>query len=272
MYLIKRYPVQNPVLKNYIKFFWAIHADNMQLNNKLVPQRNINLKFNLSSTPHYYCSNNQIKQLEEVYFSGLHDQFPNSTIQFEGKVDMLGICFFPKGFYPFLKIPVGEFKNQMLGASEIGFTLADTICYRLKETDNISLRLSILEDELTTLLLKNNADDPNFSKLFVALSQCTSPNKISEICTSGGMGIRSMERLFYKHVGISAKAFSTLNRFQNGMNQLLQNNYSLLSDIAFDNGYCDQMHFIKEFKHFTGNTPRNFIKQNNSMLQVGKLS
>ena len=61
-----------------------------------------------------------------------------------------------------------------------------------------------------------------------------------------------------------------LNRFQNTLNQLFHNDYSKLSDIAYGNDYYDQMHFIRDFKRFAGNTPKSFVHHNNSMLHVGK--
>lgn len=55
---LKKYPVQHPFLKRHIKFFWEIDADYLQLNHKIIPVRNIDLKFNLSETPHYLRINN----------------------------------------------------------------------------------------------------------------------------------------------------------------------------------------------------------------------
>jgi AraC-like DNA-binding protein len=77
--------------------------------------------------------------------------------------------------------------------------------------------------------------------------------------------------MYNKYLGVPATTFGKLNRFHNSMNQLLSNDFSKLSDLAFDNGYFDQMHFIRDFKRFTGDTPKNFIRQNNSILQIGKL-
>jgi hypothetical protein len=61
---IRRYPVQHPLLKKYIKFFWEIHAENMQLNHKILPQRNISLRFNLNDTPQFVCFDEKERLLE----------------------------------------------------------------------------------------------------------------------------------------------------------------------------------------------------------------
>jgi AraC-like DNA-binding protein len=271
-YEIRKYPVQHPLLKKYIKFFWEIHTEHMQLNHNLVPVRNIDLKFNLSETPHYECLNGREHLLEEVYFSGLRDHFRKAHLILNGKVDVVGVCFLPEGFFPFLKIPVSEFKNQLLGASEVGFHLAKTICERLKEAPDVASRLNILENELLSLLDDSNHTPESFRQLFNALKQGDNSVQITAFCQRNNIGMRTLERMYNKYVGVSAKAYSTLNRFQNSLNQLLYNDYSKLSDIAYGNGYFDQMHFIKEFKRFAGNTPKCFVHQNNSMLQIGRPS
>ena len=269
---IKKYPVQYPLLRNYVRFFWEICVEQMQLNHKLIPQRNINLRFNLSETPQYVYLNGREHRLADVYFSGLQDHFMNAHIKLDGKVHMIGVCFQPEGFYPFLRIPVSEFKNQLLGADEVGFKLAQTICERLKEAPDIASRITILENELVTLLVNDNLTPGSFQQVFSALKQSDNPLQISEFCERNNIGLRKLERMYNKYVGVSANTYGTLNRFHKSLNQLLYKDYSKLSDLAFDNGYFDQMHFIKEFKRFAGNTPKSFVQQNNSILQVGKLS
>lgn len=271
-YQIKKYAVKNPLLKNYIKFFWEIHTDYMELNHKLIPQRNINLRFNLSETPQYVYSDSKENLLEEVFFSGLQDHFINTQLQLTGKAHMFGICFLPDGFYPFLKIPVSELKNQLLGANEIGFKPATRISERLKEAPDIVTRLTIIEEELVMLLDNNNYTPDSFRQIFDIFRQNDSSFQIVEFCRQNNIGIRKLERMYNKYVGVSAMTYSTLNRFHKSLNQLLFADYSKLSDIAYNNGYFDQMHFIKDFKRFSGNTPKNFISKNDSMLQIGKLA
>lgn len=271
-YQIRKYPAQHPLLKKYIKFFWELRIESMQLNHKLIPQRNINLRFNLSETPQFVCQDGKELRLEDVYFSGLQDHFCNSHIKLNGKVDMLGICFFPEGFFPFFRVPVSEFKNQMLGADEVGFKLIKGLAEHLKEASDISARLAILENELVLMLLNGNPTPENFRQIFNALNRSENTIQIAEFCQQNNISVRQLERMYNKYVGVSANTYSTLNRFHTCLNQLLIQDYSKLSDLAFDNGYFDQMHFIKDFKRFVGDTPKRFAHQKNSLLQIGKLT
>lgn len=269
---IKKYPVKHPALKKYIKFFWSFQVDHLQMDHKLIPQRNINLRFNLSETAHLLSINDNQHILEKVYFSGLHDHFTNAHLKLTGSVDTLGICFYPEGLYPFLKIPVSEFKNQLLGVGEVGYKFFNSIRERLITVNDIYSRLEILESELLNLLIQNNDFIEYFSKIFNELKNSETSGNIADFCKKHNICLRKLERMFNKYVGVSASTFSTLNRFHTSLNHLLYKDISKLSDLAYDNGYFDQMHFIKDFKRFTGNTPKSFINQSNSILQIGKLT
>jgi AraC-like DNA-binding protein len=208
--------------------------------------------------------------LDNVNFSGLQDKYINAHLKLNGKVHVFGICFYPEGLFPFFNIPVSEFKNQLWGANEIGIRLMNEICEQLKEVPDIFTRLNIIENEFAKLLIKGNETPDNFRKIFKALNENSNPAQISEFCSQNNISIRSLERMFNKYVGVSASTYYTLNRFHVSTNQLLYTNFHKFSDLALDNGYFDQMHFIRDFKRFTGNTPKNFVQQQKSILQIGK--
>lgn len=267
---IIRYPVQHPLLKKYIAFFWELHIDGIHLNHKIIPQRNINLRFNLSDTRHY--SNSSLESpLEDIYFLGLQDQFANHRLKMDGNVDVLGISFHPDGFYPFIGIPVSEFRNQLLGADEIGFKAGIKILSRLKEAQNVFARLKIMEEELLLLIARQQLElHENISCFVKSVRNFNDTQGITDFCKQTKISIRTLERLFNKYVGMPASTYTTLNRFHTSINQLLHRDYLKFSDLAYENGYFDQMHFIRDFKRFTGNTPKEFILQNNSLVQITK--
>ena len=67
------------------------------------------------------------------------------------------------------------------------------------------------------------------------------------------------EKRFRKVVGTNPKKFASIVRFQKVM-QDLANKPCLLTEIAYQNHYFDQAHFIKDFQKFAGNTPEAFRK------------
>jgi len=77
---------------------------------------------------------------------------------------------------------------------------------------------------------------------------------------------RGLQRLFAEHIGVSPKIYSRICKFQPAFRQLSAGNFSRLSDIAYDNGYADQSHLIREFREFTGLTPGGYLERTKAFL------
>ncbi len=70
---------------------------------------------------------------------------------------------------------------------------------------------------------------------------------------------RTFQRNFESKVGISPNQFRRISQFNSAFYQLLQRRFNKLSDLAYENGYADQSHYIRAFKEFTHITPKEFL-------------
>jgi AraC-like DNA-binding protein len=69
-----------------------------------------------------------------------------------------------------------------------------------------------------------------------------------------------LQRRFKKQVGVPLKRYEHISRFELALNRLATVDYSELTSIAFELGYTDQSHFIKEFQEFAGMSPYHFVR------------
>ncbi|SHN27538.1 helix-turn-helix domain-containing protein [Mucilaginibacter sp. OK098] len=72
---------------------------------------------------------------------------------------------------------------------------------------------------------------------------------------------RTLQRLFEFHVGVSPKTFSRICQFHSALQQLSQNQFSGMADVAYENGYADQSHLIRAFNEFTNCSPLEYLKR-----------
>jgi AraC-like DNA-binding protein len=71
---------------------------------------------------------------------------------------------------------------------------------------------------------------------------------------------RQFQRRFRSNIGISLETYIRVIKFQRSIHLIKQNQFNKLSDIAYDLGYTDQSHFIRDFKTFSGMTPNEAYK------------
>lgn len=82
---------------------------------------------------------------------------------------------------------------------------------------------------------------------------------IHELAATLSYSERHIHRLFLAHMGYSPKLYSRIIRFQSAMTEMMASPERNNSDFIKHLGYSDQAHFQREFKEFTGLTPRQFI-------------
>ena len=72
-----------------------------------------------------------------------------------------------------------------------------------------------------------------------------------------GVGMRTLQRRFMEHLGVSPQQHLRWLRFERARQLLLRREHRAV-DIAIIAGYSDQAHFVREFCRFAGVTPGRF--------------
>jgi AraC-like DNA-binding protein len=83
---------------------------------------------------------------------------------------------------------------------------------------------------------------------------------LSGVLNKLGLNERTFQRIFKKHVGITPNQYRRICQFQISFAQLRAKKFDKLTDVAYDNGFADQSHFIRSFREFTEITPNHYLR------------
>ncbi|WP_407427002.1 DUF6597 domain-containing transcriptional factor [Arcticibacter sp.] len=71
---------------------------------------------------------------------------------------------------------------------------------------------------------------------------------------------RQFQRRFRDHIGVCPETYIRIVKFQQSIHLLQNQHYHKLNAISYALGYTDQSYFNREFKFFSGYTPKEFLK------------
>lgn len=81
---------------------------------------------------------------------------------------------------------------------------------------------------------------------------------VSKLATDLGCSTRHMQKIFKRHIGLSPKQLSLIVRLRGAVDEIAypQKDTLSITDLALDNNFYDQAHFINAFKTFARMSPR----------------
>lgn len=250
-----------PYLQSYIRYFWTLESsDNSLAPKTLGPLADgcPGLFFQPSEKGVFFDQYH--KKLPQVFIYG--QTVKRTAIYLIGNFETLGISFFPNALKSIFGFNAREHTDACLDLNLLSATRSINLSEQLLNAPSAIDQMKALSAWLFSLVNKNKATaDPVTNYALSQIIQSNGKVALRELQKNLRLSERSFERRFEQQVGISPKMYSRVCRFQASLNQLKGNNYTKLSDIAFDNGYTDQSHFIRTFKEFAGCSPSEFQKQ-----------
>lgn len=131
---------------------------------------------------------------------------------------------------------------------------------QLLNSTTLASRLSLLDNFLMTLITKTKFDNRIAKYATEKILQNPTGNILARVQKEICITERTFQRWFEKNIGISPNQYRRITQFNKAFEQLNNRQFNHLSDIAFNNGYSDQSHYIKAFKEFTSITPGEYLQ------------
>lgn len=175
-----------------------------------------------------------------------------------GKTNIFAVRFHPDGSLPFINIPIHEMDNKAISLEQLfgdkGNALGELIC---AET-NPGKQIVLVENFLLQQIQKQETSDRIAALSVQTLLDLKGQLSVDELADQLQVHRRQLERKFATVIGLSPKQLAKIIRLQATLKMMGEKKYNSLTELAYENGYFDQAHFIKDFREFTGVTPGEF--------------
>lgn len=246
-------------LCQYIKHYWILEAEDSdgEVCERVIPTGNIELMFHYKKTFVIKTAGQTSKQPRSLV-SGISSNFSDVTTC--GESGVIAVTFYPHGASHFLSFPLSEIENASIDLSDVFNSKVKEVEEQVCTVNSLVERIGIIERFLLKCFKPVNNNDLLLIKKGVALiNQSKGQINASELSVKLLYTNKSLERKFSALLGKTPKQFIRIVRFQGVIQSFSNQRNKYLTQLAYENGYFDQAHFVKDFKALSGYTPKEFF-------------
>jgi len=265
--LFHRRHVPQPPLSQYIENLWLVRGKlPTRWRNMIFPDGAMEMIFNLGD-PQKLCDRaNPGKHtiFKRSWVSG--ERVEPIVVEEAGAINLVGVRFRPGGAYPFFRFPISELTGQVVELDAVLGSAISRLREKLADVSNPGHVFARLEQWLQQQLVLQT---PSSRPVAFALAQIRlggEDARIARIVEMTGISHKHLVREFDRWVGLSPKMLARVCAFQASIAWIGFKPKVDWADAAADCGYCDQAHFIHEFRAFTGLTPAAYLAKRGPFL------
>lgn len=251
--ILKKY-LPSDYLKPFIKFFMIIESESGMIN-RILPDTSLVMAFRYKGDVKVGESS-IVSKLPTSVITGLRNS-PRILSYAKDTANLLvvfnegcAVCFF--------KEPLNEFFETSISLENLVYPqkLKETE-KRIAESKSDLKRIAVIENLLLSIM-KRNKPDMIINDAVQRIKSANGNIKIRELASSLNISQDPFEKRFRRAIGTSPKLFSRVVRMRSLINHYPD--FKSLTEAAYFAGYYDQAHFIKDFRTFTGQVPKEFFK------------
>lgn len=206
-----------------------------------------------------YFLYNQVKKMPSLFLHGQTVQ----PVEFlpAGSYKVIIFVLYPQVLKSLFNIRASELTDTCIDVSLLPIANVHSIIEELRNAADTTDQVRSINELLLGLSVINERKiESSIQHAIMHLSTNSANVSLEQLRTSLKITERTFERKFEQYVGVSPRLFLRICRFRDSLQQINRKKFAKLSDVAYENGYADQSHFIRTFKEFTGLSPFEYHK------------
>jgi AraC-like DNA-binding protein len=256
-------------LSNFVDLFWY-YAGHVREHSKerLLPTGTIELVINLheDEVRTYDPDNTDIcHRTPGSVVIGAHSRY--FVLDTSEQSNVIGIHFKPGGAFPFLKPPVGEFRDMHVALDAVwGAGGVAALREQLLQAPTPEDKFAVLESTLLSRISHYPEPHAAVAHAVKCFDGAPQVQTITSLTERIGLSPKRFIQLFTEQVGLTPKLYCRVQRFQRVVQSVWQQRQVDWAGVAADCGYYDQAHFIRDFRAFSGLNPSAYLSLRGDFL------
>lgn len=173
---------------------------------------------------------------------------------------LIAYFFKPFALGCIFNIAARELTDKPIDAFNRKLQKTATVKTQLKQADSTQRKLEILDDFIGRQICHNQKECEIIACATDQIMCDPGTGVLSQLLKKLKLTERTFQRIFKRYVGITPSQYRRICQFYFAFDQLRGKQFEKLTDIAFENGYADQSHYIRSFREFTKITPNDYLK------------
>lgn len=244
-----------PVLAPYIRHYWILQDDAVSsVSERTMPIGCMQLIFHKGKQ---LFLQNESRLQPQYFVCGQSVGF--SDVLSTGRIEMITVVLQPYAAKVLLHIPGNLFHGQNVAIDEMEDMEFSDLSKQVADTpDNLTCIRLIEQFFLHRLYTFSGYNLKRMSAVFHEINHRSQIN-ISLLSDAACLSSKQFGRVFADYVGTTPKEFIRIVRMQRALFLLQQDAGMPFAQVAYECGFSDQSHMIKEFKIFSGYTPAEYL-------------
>jgi AraC-like DNA-binding protein len=240
-------------LAPYVKEFIVIDTD-AEVQSTALPDTSVVMAFRLKGSVAYTKSAQEIIPASSI--AGLRKSV--RYFSYQPKTSNILVLFKEGAFRYFSNIPANNLFDLTISNENVFRpSELEEMLEQFAEGGNHRKRISLLESKLISKMIIPKPD-PMIALAIQRIKVSYGMVKMNDLVDSLSISHDPFEKRFRAAVGSTPKQFASIVRLRHAIGQYHPG--VSLTTVALDAGYFDQSHFIKDFRMFTGESPKQFFR------------
>lgn len=249
-------------LQDIVEFYWRSKCD---LNESLVQEMYTPtmqaLSFNLSGWHEDIISETIDLCMDKACYIIGQPLSKRMSLSNPNGINILGVKFTSLGLYLLTGIDMKHISDKIIDAVDIWNCEISLLHEEMLSKKTTLEQIAAIEHFLIRKRMRHCKDE-RIALLNQSLHQMEHHNifSVTHLRENNFISKKTFERYFQNYIGVSPKQYANICRFNNVRTYL--DGLDAEADwngIAFDFGYYDQSHLIREFKWYAGKTPSEYF-------------